>query len=237
MRQKFILILLILLSLGLGLGCSFYNEGDDVAKQAFDKMTIEEKTIYNAVQDVWSQSHLEQLRDAIRLREIKPDESNIPFIDVAKIIISNNNVTLKIKDGWDTDTKNKKILGRWSRINQDWYKQILASNGIVDFKPKKLIPVIKDVEENKVVSNYITQPQLQLYTNKNSTEEKITVLTDLLKKDEYDDLYFEIKNCEEAVKYYNEVVKDRLVSYEDKDILTTLSIKCKAIKISNKLSQ
>jgi hypothetical protein len=178
MKRHIILALLILLSVTLGLGCgSRYSEGDETANKAFKKMTIEEQSIYTGVEDVWGASYLISIRDAIRLREIKPNESTIPFIDVANIIISNNKVTLKMNDIWDTDKKNKKILGRWSRINESWYKQMLSAVGVTDFQPEKLIPLTKVLEEkldNQKLANIFKQKQkIEKLLQTNSKEKGI----------------------------------------------------------------
>lgn len=224
-------------------GCDNYDEGDQKAAQSFEKMTIVEKGLYDAVEDVWGQSYLVNVRQAVFAREVKPLEESIPFIDIANVIKSNNDITLKVEEHWSTDNKNKSIKNRWDRLDGKWYLQIVNKLGLresdivkQDFIIDEVIPdkPSKDDKDKPVVipdiKRVIERPTI------NTTSIRYDTGNDIISMNEYDDLYYDLRGCEPAIERYNEIIRSRLVTNNDKEYLIELSIKCKAIKIGEKLN-
>ncbi len=128
-KKEFVGPWIIVMALGCLLlltGCDEYEEGDKEANKAFDLMTVQEKIFYDAVEKEWSPSRLIAIRDSVRTRESAPLELTIPFIDIANVIKTNNDITLKVPDNWQTDSKNRAILARWDRIEGSWYVWVIC---------------------------------------------------------------------------------------------------------------
>jgi len=230
-------ICVLVISLITLMSCSTYSEGDEVATRIFKKMTVQEKTLYDAVEKEWGQSYLINVRKGVQNRDISPRETMMPFKDIAALIKTNNNVTLKINEaGWNTDHKNRAIKCRWDRLDESWYRKLLLSIGVKDYKITKFVPIVdekeKDVEKIKndlvVINNYIDEhPEVvKTITEDNSLFVSI---------EELDELFYKIRGCDEALEYYNEVLIQRLIDYDDHKILIQLATKCKAIQIGQKL--
>ena len=218
---------------------SDFDEGDDVAAQRFEKFTSQEKTIYKAVQDVWGQRLLKYVREAVGKREARPAEDMLPFKDIANVIKSNNSASLKLDSTWKASTKNKYIKGRWDRVDEKWYRDLMLSMGVTEVIKQDLVPepveeVIPDTKEESSLEPHIYGDQP--YVVEQNNEVKIINSKDIISINDYDDLYFNIKKCPSAIKYYNKVIEERLITHEDIVILTQLATKCKAIKIGEKLN-
>ncbi len=231
------------LFISLIIGCSSYNEGDSVAAAAFQKMTVQEETMYDAVEKEWYQSKLEAIRAAAGKRDIAPRENAVPFIDIANVIKTNNDISLKIESGWNTDHKNRAIKCRWDRLDEDWYRKLLLTIGVKKYDLQELIPT-KEVVEDKP----LTQKEKDLEYIDNGLKEINAYLDehpeviendvkDIVPESKYDDIFYEIRKCNEAIDLYKQIIEERLLTWEDYELLIRISTKCKAIQIGEKLTQ
>lgn len=231
--------ILILSFMTLLQSCSTYDEGDDKAEIAFNKMTIQERSLYNAVATEWSQRYLQMVREAVYNREVKPEEKSLPFIDIAGVIKTNNDVTLKVVDSWQTDTKNDAIKARWDRVDSQWYKELLSTIGIYTHQPQKLIEIVKDKPESvksKVIEK--TKYESESTTKAEETIELVNIdPNSIIPKEKYRQLFREIRGCEKAISLYESIVSYRLITYEDEKKLIILATKCEALKTLKELKE
>lgn len=214
----------ILITIFIGCG-DFYDEGDENARHRFEKMTSQEKALYNSVQEVWGQRDLKTIREAVSRRETRPPENSLAFNDIASVIKTNNIASLKLDSGWETSTKNKHILARWDRVDEGWYRKLLLSIGEKQIIKQELIPEEKVIKEEVEEENFI--PRTQLFKTVKIDSVKIDS-NDIIPSEKYDDLYFEIKKCPEAVLQYKQIVENRILTWADYDLLIRISLKCKA---------
>jgi len=211
------------------IGCSTYKEGDEIATQSFKKMTVQEKTMYDAVEKEWYQDTLVAIRASVGKRDIAPRENSVPFIDIANVIKTNNDVTLKLKSGWHTDHKNRAIKVRWDRIDDNWYKKLLSTIGIKEYKLQELIPIEELIVEEKpkpIFKKAIIETLIPVENTSN-----------LVMFDAYDDLYYEIKKCPEAIELYNKIIEGRILNTNDLKQLMIVSLGCKSRSIKDKLNK
>jgi len=232
------------LIISLIIGCSTYIEGDSVAAVSFQKMTVQEKTMYDAVEKEWYQAKLEAIRTAVGKRDIAPRENNVPFIDIANVIKTNNDITLKMDSGWNTDHKNRAIKCRWDRLDEDWYRKLLLTLGVKEYELQELIPIKEEVVEDKP----LTQKEKDLEYIGNGLKEINEYLDEhpeviednvknIIPQSKYDDIFYEIRKCDEAIVTYHQMIETRLLTWDDYYTLVKLSTKCKAIQIGEKLSE
>ncbi len=235
-----VLIISMLITSLFIIGCGeYYEEGDEIAKQRFEKMTVQETALYESVQNKWGQKPLKGVRDAIARRQTRPDESELPFKDLANVIKTNNTVSLKVNTSNKASIQNKYILCKWDRIDEDWYRTLMLSVGIDNVVKQKLLP-----EEEVIKDKPLTQKEKDLKYIGNGLKE-INVLLDERQKDDtkdivpkskYDDIFYDIRKCDEAIDMYNQIIGERLLNWEDYDLLIRISTKCKAIQIGEKLT-
>jgi len=232
-----IIVFLLTISFMTIIGCvDTYDETDEIANQRFEKFTSQEKTIYKAVQDVWGQRPLKYVREAAGRRETRPAENILPFKDIANVIKSNNSASLKLDAGWQASTKNKYIKARWDRVDEKWYRELMLTMGVTEIVKQDLIPesveeVISDTPE--VEKEYI--PAVVEEYNDNQDETIKINLEGIIPESKYDDLYYEIRHCDEAVFTYKQIIDDRILTWDDYELLIRISIKCKAVNILNKM--
>ena len=241
-----ILIISMLITSLFIISCSTYTEGDSVAAISFQKMTIQEKTMYDAVEKEWYEKELMAIREAVGRRDIAPRENAVPFIDIANVIKTNNNITLTIEDknSWNTDHKNRAIKCRWDRLDEDWYRKLLLSIGVKDYTVQELIPEDKDEDEKVIKGKPLTQKEeisnglkeINAYLDEHPEVIENNV-KDIVPESKYDDIFYEIRKCDEAIDMYKQMIETRLLTWDDYYILVKLSTKCKAIQIGEKLSE
>jgi len=226
--------------------CSTYTEGDSAAAVAFQKMTVQEKTMYDAVEKEWYEKELMAIREAVGRRDIAPRENSTPFIDIANVIKTNNNITLTIEDknNWNTYHKNRAIKCRWDRLDEDWYRKLLLTLGVKEYELQELIPIKEEVVEDKP----LTQKEKDLEYIGNGLKEINEYLDEhpeviednvknIIPQSKYDDIFYEIRKCDEAIVTYHQMIETRLLTWDDYYTLVKLSTKCKAIQIGEKLSE
>ena len=224
-------------------GCSTYKEGDEVASNSFKKMTVQEKTMYDAVEKEWYQDTLVAIRTSVGKRDIAPRENSIPFIDIANVIKTNNDVTLKLNEaGWSTDHKNRAIKCRWDRLDEEWYKKLLLTIGITNYTVQELIPEEVVEEEPKTQKEkdieYIGNGLKEINKLLDERSEVVKVNTkDIVPESKYDDIFYDIRKCDEAIIMYQQIIEERLLTWNDYDLLMRISTKCKAIQIGEKLTE
>jgi len=228
-------ICVLLLTLIMGCG-DFYDEGDETAKHRFEKMTSQEKALYNSVQEVWGQRDLKTIREAVSRRETRPAENSLAFEDIAAVIKTNNIASLKLDSGWETSTKNKHILARWDRVDEGWYRQLLLSIGERDIVKQELIPEEEVIKEEKKEESEPDTYGDRPWVAPQIEEIKINI-KDIIPESKYDEIYYEIKYCDEAIVMYHQMIDERLLTWQDYESLIRISIKCKATKIGEKLTE
>lgn len=229
-----ILIISILITSLFIIGCATYNEGDSVAALSFQKMTVQEKTIYDAVEKEWYQDKLEAIRTAVGKRDIAPRENSVPFIDIANVIKTNNDVTLKMENGWNTEHKNRAIKCRWDRLDEDWYRKLLLTIGVTDYKLQDLMTTKE--KDLQYISDGLKEINTYIDENPEVIKKNIS-LNNVLSFNDYDDLYYEIKNCPEAIIAYNNIIEEKVLDNNDKKQLITIALECKAQEIKTKLEK
>ena len=212
-------------------GCDVYSEGDNNAKKAFEKMTMQEKTLYKAVEHQWSQGDLITIRQAVFSRDAKPSENDIPFIDIPGVIKTNNDITLKTPENYSQETKDKNNKAKWDKLDENWYLKIVNKyNSINSIKTTDLVQQPK--------TEYVVKSEPKIVIEKEATPEEIIAKNKkngYVPEKDYDDIYFNIKRCPTAVEFYQKVVKERLLNSEDVDFLNQLSTECKAKTIGDRL--
>lgn len=234
------IIVMLLGSLLFLVGCDSYSEGDQKAGEAFEKMTTVEKGMYDVVEAEWGESRLEGIRGAIWNREVKPLEETVPFIDIANIIKANNDMTLKVKKDWRTDTKNAAINARWDRLDNVWYIKIINALGLKanQIKRQELFEELEDTppQPETIVNNEVViQPELtdDEYWDR---EERLQDSGHYIEVDDYDDLYYELRGCQPAIDEFSRIIDLRLITVADRELLIKLAITCKAKQIEEKLN-
>ena len=190
-------------------------------------MTVTEKLFYDKVESGWKQdfedTKLKDVRSMIRLRKIKPSEDDIPFIDIAKSIVTNNDFSLQLS-GKENDTNEKKKLDtKWDAIDHDWYRLILKvankSNGDSETNKEK-----RSEEFNEKKNGQIA---LALNSYAEKTEEKNSDDV-LLPADEYMILKGKIRNCPDAQELLRKIVSDnQALTLADRDALVEKCLICK----------
>jgi len=219
--------------------CDSYDEGDEAAQQAFNKMTEQEKAYYSKVQNAWGQQYLKFIRAATRKRTYKPDESAIPFGDIPKIIVSTNDVTMTIEESWTGDTRKKRRANKFSEIDGRWYDKVLtlARGGEEDdpWKKQSYKPVRQEpapVSEPMYVDSFkVSSPP----PKPEEFEEDVQYdLNDLLPEDEYLDLKLQISKCPLAKDYLSKVVRSgRPITLKDRDVMVEKALYCKSVALNN----
>lgn len=231
-RLLIILCILILACIML-IGCGdYYEEGDEQGKQAMDLMTTTESILYKRVQDEWGQKRLLNVRNAIRNRAMKPDEDNIAFLDIAKVIKTNNDVTMVFESSWGTDTRNKYAAARWDAIDKDWFRQILIECGLgINNKHIRRQPEVKTAAILDVKSKVVKVEEPEFKETEVQTYE-------LLDEDEIYELEYLIRDCDSAKNLLSKIVREgRPLVKTDKDELTKRAMFCKATQLRNSLEE
>jgi len=223
------------------IGCGdYYDEGDETAKHRLDKMTAQEKALYTTVQNKWGQRPLKSIREAVSRRETRPSENELPFKDLASVIKTNNTASLKVDTTNTASIQNKYILARWDRVDEDWYRNLMLSMGVDNIVKQELLPEpVEEVIEDKpsdVVEIRNDLKQINDYIDKHPEVVKINI-KDIIPESKYDDIFYEIRKCDEAINMYNQLIEERLLTWEDYDLLIRISTKCKAIQIGEKLTE
>jgi len=122
-------IALLLIALALGSVSCVYTEGDNVAKQAFTLMSAKERVIYDQVESEWGEAALVRLREAVRQRQVKANETSLPFIDVKDVVVLINDTTLTLEKHprskqLDSDEKTKALNNKFDRLAPEWYAKL-----------------------------------------------------------------------------------------------------------------
>jgi hypothetical protein len=184
-------------------------------------MTTQEKAMHDKVMDGFSQKYLRSVRDAVGKREIKPDENELPFRDIANIIRFCNESILNPEDYSNTNTRAEAKNSKFDKIDAQWYRKILkiAINGVendvppIQSKPISVVEYKVEVDETVAV-------------NKNN----------LLPLDAYTDIKQIARGCEGAIAIVESAAsKDRPLTHKDaSDILYEKAI-CETKKLNENL--
>ncbi len=231
----FILAICVLI-ISFIIGGLIYIESEAATAAVFQKMTIQEKTMYDAVEKEWYEKELISIREAVGRRDIAPKENSTPFMDIANIIKTNNDITLTIEDknNWNTDHKNRAIKCRWDRLDEDWYRKLSLSVGGKDYTAQELIPTEEKIIEDK--SSIPKEEDLKYISNDFDEQQKSNV-KDIIPESKYDDIFYKIRKCDEAIFMYKQIIDERLLTWGDYELLIKISVKCKAIQIGEKLTE
>jgi len=213
------------------MGCGDrYDETDVVAATTWEKMTNNEKSIYEKVQTQWGQGKLKYIRGSIRARKIKPDEDAIPFYDIAKLVRTTNEVNMRSTDiSSDTNTQQKYEKYKFSSIDPTWYYKFIDPQG-ENFNKKELITPTgfkKEVVQEPIKEK--NQPKVI----KNVKKTKSYTINDLLPKSEYTNVKRYIRDCDEAKRILDQVVAaGRPLTYSDFNEIKERSLYCKTILLT-----
>lgn len=218
-------------------GCDYYDEGDVIAEESFSKMNMSEKSMYDAVEEEWGQSRLLNIRKAVATREATPLESSIPFIDIANVIKSNNDLTLKVDDAWRTDAKNDAIAARWDRLDNKWYLKIIQKLGMKEDDIQLQEFVVEEVIPDKppIVTEILDDNDYDSTNETPEEKEYFDTRNDIILLEDYDDLYYSLRGCKPAIDKYGTMIEERLITKGDREWLLQIATKCKAEKIGAKL--
>jgi len=217
--------------------CDDYSEGDMTAGNTWPLMTVQEMQYYNAVQSVWGQSYLANLRSAIRNRTDKPKEDEIPFIDLGPIIKTTEEIEMVTKDNWKSDHIKKANNARFSTIDPQWYKLITKSEPPVYPDPvEEEESLERDTGDDEIKNSRIQMPRKASYESQNKRQMD---LTDFVSADVYDDIKFDIRSCPEAKTFFNQIVlnEGRPLTVEDCRIIRQHVLLCKAKEISESMKE
>ncbi|MCK4539767.1 hypothetical protein KAU09_01275 [Candidatus Parcubacteria bacterium] len=227
MKKLSLFGLLVIIFLAMLAGCAKYSEGDSVAEETWGKMTVTEKLFYDKVESGWKEDFedvkLQDIRSAVRLRKIKPSEDAVPFIDMAKAIVLNNDVSLQLSGNEGSAHKKRKLDTRWDAIDHDWYRLILK----VANKSKEDSETNQDEqsEEFNEKGNSRVALALNNYTEKAEEKNNSDVL---LPADEYMILKGKIRNCPEAQELLEKIVSaNQALTLADRNVLVEKYLICK----------
>jgi len=207
----------------VSLSACIYDEGDEVAAQAFEKMTAQEKMLYDAVAKQWNQKKLRPIRDAIRLgRKIKPEEAFTPFSDIGALIEKNDSVTLIMDSGWGEDTIRKKRGAKWSVVDPDWFRKI-TGQGIATKEPQRIYNKVISPPSNPKAS------KVELPVEEINKEE-------LVPFEELDELRYLMKGCDEAIRIFDAIIsKGYPLTYGDRERIFVRVLFCEAERVNDKI--
>lgn len=203
---------------------SCYGEGSDLASMAFDYMTIKERMLYDRVDRIWEIDALEPVRNGIRIvRSKKPNENSFPFLDIADIIIKNNDINLINAENWTEEQKFIRESAKWSKIDPIWYSQLKN-------KSKLEIPT----NEKSVSSS--DPPKNPIIINPSTSD--IEINNNFISINELNDLRSEMRGCKEAIAIFQSIIsRGKLITYKDRDAINERVLFCTSKKISDYLKE
>ena len=211
-------------------GCT-YDEGDDVAQASFDLMTTQEKAMHDKAMEMYNQSRLRSVREAVGKRGVKPAENQIPFIDISNIIkFCNENILVPSEVRSDTDGQLKAKKAKFSGQDYNWYKKIIKEATGEDYvqplEEKKPSPV----QEEKIVFDR------QLEVIEEEEIEEVVNQNNLLPLDEYDDIGFLARGCDSAIAIVDKAASnDRPLTIQDKVDITYQKSICETKNLNDNL--
>ena len=223
MIRKYIMIALSLL-MALSLYSCIYEEGDEVAAQAFAMMTAQEKILYDAVEKQWNQKKLLPIRNAVRARKVRPDDNSFPFKDIASVIEKINTVTMVMDSNWSEDTITKKEKAKFNSVDPTWYRKLLGET----IKPQKKTRIAKAIPSKKSYSGKPSPPKNPIATRVDND--------DLLPLEEYEELRFLMKRCQEAKDIFNIMVtRGSPLTYDDRNEIYEKLLICEARRVNENM--
>ena len=217
------LICLLLMS-----GCAEYSEDsfDNYYKsnKAFAQMTVQEKILHDKVKNSWGQEKLLGLRDIVRQRPGKPDEDSIPFVDLAKTIVTINDVVLN-PDGQSNDRRNS----RFSVISPKWFSYI---EEVAAGRKKAPTQEYIEVMEEEPKESETEEPKEKEEVEVAEFKEPAPVVYnpgDVAEDDAVKSLRLSLLMCDEARAYFDEIVDaGRPVLNRDVNKIRELTSICRA---------
>lgn len=226
--KSFLIVAIVCFFIIAIFGCN-YDEGDDIAAETWPKMTAQEKIIYDKVNSQWGQRSLMHLREAIRNRQIKPNEKSIPFIDIANVVITTNN-SLEFASSDTDSTKVKKDKARFNNVDTKWYRRLLGegNNEQEIYEVTVIETTSKETQEEK--------PNIVYGREKPEPEPKPSE-DELLKEKDIFDLRMRVRDCKPAISIIQNVAsKNRPLTISDKsDIMYEISI-CETKRLSERFN-
>ncbi len=218
-----IYILSVLLMVSV-IGCENFSEGDDLAEEAFDKMSVVEKQYYKRVQDIWGEYILKFLREAVRERIKRPSNDELPFGDMVNVLRKVNDVQLVIKDGWEESKRLKFSTSKFSSIDPTWWNALIQkSRGVTNEEVKE--PVRRLTVKEPVVRH--------IAVNIPKQRAQGVDMNLLLTLDEYDELGMEIGDCQSAKDFLRMIASGgRALTIKDRDNITRKVLACRTMQLS-----
>jgi len=225
--------LIVICSLLCLVGCGdYYSEGDIVAAETWEKMTTNEKSMYEKVQDKWGEEVLKYIREEIRKRKIKPDADAIPFYDIANLIKTTNDINLIPRDkSSDSDIQRKYEAKKFSSIDPKWYYKYIDPQG---GKFNKKADMITNTGFKKPVSEAKPKkaPKPKKSAREKISEVKTYSIEDLISEDMYPKVRRLVRNCEHAREVLEQVVAARRpLTKIDFETIKERSLYCKTLRL------
>ncbi len=201
-------------------GCGTYSEGDLEARKAFDLMTAREIAMHNKVDSEFYESTLMGLRSSIvNCRSEKPSEKHMPFSDVAAMVVYTNDVETSISTTWSQDHMRRAANAKFAGQDPVWYKTICT---IAAINSEENGVTHETLLKKKLVSAAITVDQVKQYEE---TKEKSRYLTE----GEIQSITREMSECEEAKDLFKSLISlGKPLTFEDGDKLKSLNLVCAA---------
>lgn len=92
-----------------------------------NKLTLQEKVLYNKVTQRWNELKLFELRQAVRDRDTRPKEMSMPFADIASVLVATNDISLDpVKVTSNVNAQYKYKNHKFDAIASEWYEKIKA---------------------------------------------------------------------------------------------------------------
>lgn len=229
---KLFQVLLLIIAVGFLSGCEYYSEGDSVAEQTWKKMSIKEKAYYEKVEGAWGEKPLMRIREAIRKREVAPEEQELPFLDIADLIVTTNDMNLVLNENEMEDVKKKKVEARWSAIDVEWYNKILYIAGKTTKPQASQTPlpsfnVPKQERENQKRNQNEVNTTFPPTISSQIRNDAYGGLNQVLSSEEFGKLSYEMSNCPRAIEYIQSaIMQNRPLTYGDMEAVKLRMLLC-----------
>ena len=191
--RKVITITIAILFSVMFIGCEEPQEGSKKEREALEKMTVQERQLYDAAYKAWSKKNLFHIREALRNRPAKPFEDSIPFIDMVKVIKNTNDIEMVPDSSWSDNDKKRYLNATFSKIDQQWYCTYIDPS-----KAPELQSTLK-TEPGKITEKSVfEEPKIISPNKQQKTVRYISI-------EEYEEIKWEIKDCQSAKMLLNKI--------------------------------
>lgn len=223
---KIVMCILVALSM---VGC-VYTEGDNEAEASFNLMTSQEKAMHDKAMEMFGEKRLMSVRTSVAKRKVRPNESSMPFMDIANVIKHSDESILVPTDARnDTDGQEKARRVKFSSQDFDWYKKIVKRATGKDYtepiKPVSSKPMSVD-EVKDEFDKKLERAKERVEVNQD----------DLLSTDDYSEVQFLATGCERAKSIVESAAsQNRPLTVEDFQNIEYESAVCKTKELNDNL--